>query len=205
MFEDLSSRELDILFYIKKNIETEGYPPTVREICKGVNIKSTSTVHASLEKLELKNYIKRNPTKPRAIEILDQEDDILLAKKKTVDIPILGNVTAGMPVLAIENIKDTIPMSVDFVGDRDLFFLKVNGESMINIGILDGDYVLIEKRSYAENGQHVLVIIDNEATIKTYYKEKNRYRLQPENDSMEPIYTDHLNILGIIIGLYRNL
>ncbi len=205
MYTDLSERELDILLYIKRMIEINGYPPTVREICKGVNIKSTSTVHASLEKLELKNYIRRRATKTRAIEILDQDDGFLLSKKKTVDIPIVGRVAAGAPILAAENIEDTIPLSVDQVQDRDLFFLIVQGESMVNAGILDGDYVLIERRNFARDGQYVLALIDNEATIKTYYKEKDRVRLQPENDFMEPIYVKNLEILGIVTGLYRNI
>ncbi|MDO5714962.1 MAG: transcriptional repressor LexA [Tissierellia bacterium] len=203
MYEDLSQRQLEILFYIKKEIERKGYPPTVREICSGCNIKSTSTVHYSLEKLENKNYIRKDPSKPRAIEIIDQSDDFLISKKKTVDIPILGKVTAGVPILAVENIEDTLPLSIDFVQDKDLFILKVSGESMINAGIFDGDYVIIEKTNYAINGDKVLALIEDEATIKTFYKENGGYRLQPENDFMEPIYTDTLSILGKIIGLYR--
>lgn len=203
MYDDLNQREIDILFFIKRFYETKGYPPTVREICNGTNTKSTSTVHSNMEKLELKNYIRRDPTKPRAIEFIDQEDDILLNKKKTADIPILGRVTAGLPILAVENIEDTIPLSIDFVRDRDLFFLKVVGESMINAGIFNGDHVLIERRSVAKNGEIILALIDDEATIKTFYKENNRYRLQPENDFMNPIYVDHVEILGKVIGLYR--
>lgn len=203
MYEDLSQRQLEILFYIKKELERKGYPPTVREICNGCNIKSTSTVHYSLEKLETKNYIRKDPSKPRAIEIIDQNDDLLIAKKKTVDVPILGKVTAGAPILAVENIEDTLPLSVDFVQDKDLFILKVSGESMINVGIFNDDYVIIEKTSYAANGDKVLALIEDEATIKTFYKEKDGYRLQPENDYMEPIYVKHLAILGKIIGLYR--
>lgn len=203
MYDDLNQREIDILFFLKRFYETKGYPPTVREICKGTNTKSTSTVHANMEKLELKNYIKRDPTKPRAIEFINQESDILLNKKKTADIPILGQVTAGLPILAVENIQDTIPLSVDFIRDRDLFFLKVVGESMINAGIFDGDHVLIEKQSCAKNGEIVLALIEDEATIKTFYKEKSRYRLQPENDYMDPIYVEQIEILGKVVGLYR--
>ncbi|MDO5713166.1 MAG: transcriptional repressor LexA [Tissierellia bacterium] len=205
MYDDLSQREIDVLFFIKKTIEQKGYPPTVREICEGVGIKSTSTVHGSLNKLTDKNYIRRDPTKPRAIEILDQEENILLTKKKTVDIPILGQVTAGLPILAVENIEDTMPLPADFSEDKELFILRVTGESMINLGILDGDYVIIEKRNYASNGQHVLAMIEDEATIKTFYKEKNGFRLQPENDFMDPIYVKELEILGIIVGLYRRM
>lgn len=203
MYEDLNQRQVNILLFIKKILESKGYPPTVREICQGCSIKSTSTVHSSLEKLELLGYIRRDPTKPRAIEILDSSSDLFLQKKKTVDIPIVGTVTAGAPILAFENIEDTYPLPIDFAKDRDLFILKVRGESMINAGILDGDYVIIEKRSYANNGDMVLALLGDEATIKTFYKEEDRYRLQPENDSMSPIYTRELQILGLIVGLYR--
>ncbi|MCD1147009.1 transcriptional repressor LexA [Peptoniphilus sp. KCTC 25270] len=205
MYDDLSKKELDILFFIKRFYEKKGFPPAIREICEGTNIKSTSTVHSNMEKLELKNYIRRDPSKPRAIEIVAQDDDFLLSKKKTSDIPILGSVTAGSPILAVENITDTIPLSLDFIRDRELFFLKVSGESMINAGIFDGDHVLIERTTTAKNGEIVLALINDESTIKTYYKEENRYRLQPENDFMSPIYTDHLDILGRVIGLYRML
>lgn len=203
MYEDLNQRQVNILLFIKKILESKGYPPTVREICQGCSIKSTSTVHSSLEKLELLGYIRRDPTKPRAIEILDSSSDLFLQKKKTVDIPIVGTVTAGAPILAFENIEDTYPLPIDFAKDRDLFILKVRGESMINAGILDGDYVIIEKRSYANNGDMVLALLGDEATIKTFYKEEDRYRLQPENDTMSPIYTRELQILGLIVGLYR--
>lgn len=203
MYDDLNQRQLEILFYIKKEIESKGYPPTVREICAGVGIKSTSTVHYALEKLENKNYIRKDPSKTRAIEIIDQNDGILNTKKKTIDIPILGRVTAGIPILAVENLEDTMPLSSDFVKDRDLFILKVQGESMINIGILNGDFVIIQKTNYAENGDHVLALIDEEATIKTFYNEKDGFRLQPENDFMDPIYVKDIKILGKIVGLYR--
>lgn len=203
MYEDLNQRQLEILFFIKKEIERKGYPPTVREICAGVGIKSTSTVHYALERLENKNYIKKDPSKTRAIEIIDQDDGFFSSKKKTIDVPILGRVTAGIPILAVENLEDTVPLSCDFVRDRNVFVLKVEGESMINAGILDGDYVVIEKTSYAENGDKVLALIEDEATIKTFYKERNGFRLQPENDFMKPIYVQDLSILGKIIGLYR--
>ncbi|CDZ74933.1 LexA repressor [Peptoniphilus sp. ING2-D1G] len=205
MYEDLSKRELDILLFLKKYLDAKGYPPTVREICQALNIKSTSTVHGSMEKLEYKGYIKRDPTKPRAVEILESSDDILLPKKKTMDIPIVGRVAAGMPILAYDNIEDTHPLPLDFTKDRDLFILKVSGESMINAGILDGDYVIIEKTNFAKNGDKVLALIDDESTIKTYYKEKSGYRLQPENDYMDPIYVKDLKILGKIVGLYRKM
>ena len=205
MYEDLSQKQIEILLYIKNEIQRQGYPPAVREICKGVNLKSTSTVHGHLEKLEAKGYIRKDPTKPRAIEILDRQDDFLLARKKTVDIPILGKVTAGAPILAVENIEDTFPISSNIAENKDLFMLRVSGESMINVGILDGDYVLIERRNNAKNGDIVLALIDDSATIKTFYKEKDRYRLQPENDTMSPIYSNNVEILGHVVGLYRDL
>ena len=205
MYEDLNQRELEILFFIKRFIESKSYPPTVREICSGCNIKSTSTVYYALEKLESTNYIKKDASKTRAIEIVPQDDDILMLKKKTVDVPIVGKVTAGAPILAVQNIEDTMPLPIEFATDKELFILKVSGESMINAGIFDGDYVIIEKCNSARNGEKVLALIDDEATIKTYYKEKNRFRLQPENDAMEPLYFDKIDILGKIVGLYRKI
>ena len=205
MYEDLEKREMEILFYIKRFIDSNGYPPSIREICNGCTIKSTSTVHSNLEKLELKNYIRRGATINRAIEVIRQDDDFLSAKKKTTDIPILGRVAAGLPILASENISDTVPMATDFVKDRNLFFLTVQGESMIDAGILDGDQVLIEPASSAEEGEIILALIEDEATIKTFYRdeENQRFRLQPENSTMEPIYVDDLKVLGRVIGLYR--
>ena len=205
MYEDLEKREMEILFYIKRFIDSNGYPPSIREICNGCNIKSTSTVHSNLEKLELKNYIRRGATINRAIEVIRQDDDFLSAKKKTTDIPILGRVAAGLPILASENISDTVPMATDFVKDRNLFFLTVQGESMIDAGILDGDQVLIEPVSSAEEGEIILALIEDAATIKTFYRdeENQRFRLQPENSTMEPIYVDELKVLGRVIGLYR--
>ena len=205
MYEDLNQRELEILFFIKRFIESKSYPPTVREICSGCNIKSTSTVYYALEKLETTNYIRKDASKTRALEIVPQDDDILMLKKKTVDVPILGRVTAGAPILAVQNIEDTMPLPVDFVSNKELFILKIKGESMINAGICDGDYVIIEKTNSARNGEKVLALIDEEATIKTFYKEKDRYRLQPENDNMEPFYFDKVDILGKIVGLYRKM
>ncbi|MBP2025519.1 transcriptional repressor LexA [Peptoniphilus stercorisuis] len=205
MYEDLNQRQIAILLYIKKAIDMKGYPPTVREICKELNIKSTSTVHASLEKLETKGYIRKDATKPRAIEILDPSDDFLMIKKKTVDIPVIGRVTAGEPILAYQNIEDTYPIPAEFAASKNLFILRVSGESMINSGILDGDFVIIEKKDYAENGDKVLALINDEATIKTFYKEKGYYRLQPENDFMEPIILNEVKILGKIVGLYRKI
>lgn len=206
MYEDLTQKQIEILLYIKSELERQGYPPAVREICKGVGLKSTSTVHAHLEKLEMKGYIRKDPTKPRAIEILDREDDFLLAKKKTLDVPIVGKVTAGSPILAVENIEDTYPVPLELVEGHDVFMLKVQGESMIDAGILDGDLVLVKEQKVANNGDIVVALLDDEeATVKRFFKEKDKVRLQPENQFMEPIYTTNVSILGKVIGLYRKI
>lgn len=205
MYEDLNQKEMEILFFIKKIIETQGYSPTVREICKGVGLKSPSSVHGYLERLEAKNYIEKSAMKNRTLVIKAQDDDLILSKKQTVDVPIVGQVAAGSPILASENIEDTFPIPTYLAEDKDLFMLKISGDSMINIGILDGDYVLIERRSSAKNGDIVLALIDDSATIKRFYKETDHYRLQPENDNMDPIITRDLEILGHVIGLYRDL
>lgn len=205
MYEDLSQKQIEILLYIKNELQRRGYPPAVREICKGVGLKSTSTVHGHLEKLEAKGYIRRDPTKPRAIEILDKDDDYLFATKKTLDIPILGKVTAGAPILAVENIEDTYPVPLELAEGNDLFMLKVQGESMIDAGILDGDLVLVKEQSQAHNGEIVVALLGEEATVKRFYKEKDIVRLQPENEFMEPIYSKEVSILGKVIGLYRKI
>lgn len=205
MYDDLNNKELDILAFIKSTIENKGYPPTVREICDGVDLKSPSSVHGYLERLEAKDYIIRTASKTRSIVLKEMEDDLLMNLKQTIDVPIIGRVAAGQPILAAENIEDTFPISANIAKDKELFMLKVVGESMINVGIYDGDYVLIEKRSYAKNGDIVLALLEDSATIKTFYKEVNHFRLQPENDSMSPIVTDELEILGHVIGLYRSL
>jgi len=177
MYEDLTQKQIEILFFIKSEIQRQGYPPSVRDICKGVNLKSTSTVHSHLEKLEEKGYIRRDATKPRAIEILDKSDNSLLVSKKTVDVPIVGKVTAGEPILAIQNIEDTFPIPVELVKDNNVFMLKVQGESMIEAGILDGDLVLVKEQKTAENGDIVVALLNEEATVKRFYKEKDRIRL----------------------------
>ncbi|WFA09734.1 transcriptional repressor LexA [Tissierella sp. Yu-01] len=205
MYEDLSQKQIEILLYIKNELQRRGYPPAVREICKGVGLKSTSTVHGHLEKLEAKGYIRRDPTKPRAIEILDKDDDYLFATKKTLDIPILGKVTAGSPILAVENIEDTYPVPLELAEGNDLFILKVQGESMIDAGILDGDLVLVKEQSQAHNGEIVVALLGEEATVKRFFKEKDIVRLQPENQFMEPIYSKEVSILGKVIGLYRKI
>ncbi|WP_353095236.1 transcriptional repressor LexA [Tissierella praeacuta] len=205
MYEDLTQKQIEILLYIKSEVQRQGYPPSVRDICKGVNLKSTSTVHSHLEKLEAKGYIRKDPTKPRAIEILDRNDDFLLVSKKTVDIPILGKVTAGAPILAVENIEDTYPVPVELVEGHDVFMLKIQGESMIDAGILDGDLVLVREQKSALNGDIVVALLEDEATVKRFFKEKDKIRLQPENQFMEPIYTKDVSILGKVIGLFRKM
>lgn len=204
MYEDLTQKQIEILLYIKAEVQRKGYPPSVRELCKGVNLKSTSSVHNHLEKIEAKGYIRKDPTKPRAIEILDRNDDFLLVSKKTMDVPILGKVTAGTPILAVENIEDTYPVPIEMVEGHDVFMLKIQGESMIDAGILDGDLVLVQKQSSAINGDIVVALLEEEeATVKRFFKEKSIVRLQPENQAMEPILTKDVSILGKVIGLYR--
>lgn len=203
MANELSKKQLEILTYIKSRIKEVGYPPSVREICTGVNLKSTSTVHGHLNTIEEKGYIRRDPTKPRAIEVLDHDEELSFGKKETIDVPILGDVAAGIPMLATEHVEDTYPVPAEIIGNKEVFMLKVHGESMIDKGILSGDLVLVEKRSSAINGEIVVALLDNEATVKTFYKEKNYVRLQPENEFMEPIYTRDVKILGVVKGLYR--
>lgn len=205
MYEDLTQKQIEILYFIKNQIQKQGYPPAVREICKGVNLKSTSTVHSYLEKLEMKGYIRKDPTKPRAIEVLDRDEDSLFAPKKTVDVPIIGKVTAGQPILAVEHIEDTFPIPLELAERGPLFMLKVQGESMIEAGILSGDYVLVKQQNQALNGDIVVALLEDEATIKRFFKEKSYVRLQPENQSMSPILTKEVTVLGKVIGLYRNI
>lgn len=203
MYEDLSQNQIKILDFIKNQIQKKGYPPSVREICEGVNLKSTSTVHRHLEKLETKGYIRKDPTKPRAIEVLDKTEENTFPIKKTVDIPIIGRVTAGEPILAVEHVEDTFPVPAEMVERGPLFMLKVQGDSMINAGILSGDYVIVKQQNDAINGDIVVALLDDEATVKRFYKEKDYIRLQPENDVMSPIITKDAVILGKVIGLYR--
>ena len=179
-----------------------GFPPAVREICDAVNLKSTSSVHSHLETLEKNGYIRRDPTKPRAIEILD--DSFNLTRREMVQIPIVGHVAAGEPVLAQENIEDYYPVPTEYISsNKELFMLKVQGESMINAGILDGDYVIVEKQATAENGDMVVALIDDGATVKTFYREEGVIRLQPENDAMEPFILEDVTILGKVAAVMR--
>lgn len=197
----ISKKQLEILEYMKNEILMKGYPPSVREICEAVSLKSTSSVHSHLETLEKNGYIRKDPTKPRAIEIID--DKFNLTRRELVNVPIVGTVTAGQPILAVENIEGYFPVTPDFLHNKETFMLKVKGESMINAGILNGDRVLVRRQSTAENGDMVVALIDDSATVKTFYKEDGYYRLQPENDAMEPILVKDLQILGKVFGVFR--
>lgn len=203
MYPDLSHRQTDILEFIKRVIRQKGYPPSVREIGDAVGLMSSSTVHGHLQTLEEKGYIRRDATKPRAIEILDSSSDV--NDKKTVHVPIIGRVTAGQPILAQENIEDTFPLSADMVNSDSVFMLRVKGESMIEAGILDGDLILVRQQNVARNGEIVVALIGDEATVKRFYREKTLVRLQPENSMMEPIYSQDVTVLGKVIGVFRLL
>lgn len=186
--------------FIKEQLREKGYPPSVREICNAVGLRSTSTVHGHLKKLEEKGFIRRDPTKPRAIEVLEHS----IIKKEMLDIPVVGTVTAGKPILAVENIEDTFALPIDYVkSDKQLFMLKIKGSSMIDAGILNGDMAIIEKTNFALNGEIIVALLDNEATIKRFFKEKDYIRLQPENKTMEPILVKQCEVIGKIVGLYR--
>ena len=199
----ISKKQLEILEYIKSEILRIGYPPAVREICEAVNLRSTSSVHAHLESLEKNGYIRRDPTKPRAIEIID--DSFNLTRREMVNVPMVGQVAAGEPILAEQNISNYFPIPMEFMPNNDTFMLTVKGESMINVGIYDGDYVLVEQCSTARNGDMVVALVEDSATVKTFYKEDGYYRLQPENDSMDPIIVFDCQILGKVIGVFRFL
>lgn len=197
----ISEKQREILEYIKQEILQKGYPPAVREICEAVNLKSTSSVHSHLETLEKNGYIRRDPTKPRAIEILD--DDFNLTRREVVNVPLIGHVAAGEPILAEQNVQDYFPIPVEYMPNAETFMLKVKGESMIGAGIFSGDTVLVQRQSDARNGDMVVALVDDSATVKTFYKEDGYYRLQPENDSMEPIIVEHCEILGKVFGVFR--
>lgn len=201
MNNDISDKQLNILNFIKQELLNKGYPPSVREICDAVGLKSTSTVHGHLERLEKKGLIRRDPTKPRAIEVID--DSFLSTRREMVNVPILGKVAAGQPLLAVENIEDYFPLPTDYVPNKQTFMLRVQGDSMINAGIYDNDLILVQKQNTAYNRDIVVALLDDSVTVKTYYKEKDHIRLQPENDTMEPIIAKDLIILGKVIGLYR--
>ncbi|MFT8362487.1 MAG: transcriptional repressor LexA [Sporolactobacillus sp.] len=200
----LSSRQQSILDFIKHEVATKGYPPSVREICEAVGLASSSTVHGHLERLEKKGLIRRDPTKPRAIEILDEDNNHF--QEKVVSVPVIGKVTAGMPISAIENIEEYFPVPESMVEDNEAFILNVQGESMILAGILDGDKVIVRQQRTAENGEIVVAMTeDDEATVKRFFKEKDHIRLQPENPSMDPIILDNCTILGKVIGVFRTI
>jgi len=202
----VSKRQEDILSFIKEEVRTKGYPPSVREIGEAVGLASSSTVHGHLARLESKGLIRRDPTKPRAIEILDQQDSTI-AKQGVVHVPLVGKVTAGLPITAIENIEEYFPIPDSYGTTEDqIFMLEIMGESMIEAGILDGDYVIVKQQATASNGEIVVAMTeDNEATVKRFFKEESYFRLQPENSSMEPIIVDRVSILGKVVGLYRNV
>lgn len=199
----ISSKQKEILEYIKHEILHKGYPPAVREICEAVNLKSTSSVHSHLETLEKNGYIRRDPTKPRAIEIID--DNFNLTRREVVNVPIIGRVAAGEPLLAVENVENYFPIPSEFLPNEETFMLNVKGESMINAGIFDGDQILVQKQSNARNGEMVVALVDDSATVKTFYKEDGHYRLQPENDTMDPIIVPDCTVLGKVIGVFRFL
>lgn len=197
----ISKKQEEILNYIKNEILKRGFPPAVREICQAVGLKSTSSVHSHLESLERNGYIRRDPTKPRAIEILDESFNMI--RREMVNVPIIGTVAAGQPILAEQNIEGYFPIPTEYMPNKQSFMLKVKGESMINAGIFDGDKVLVKQQATAENGDIVVALVDDSATVKTYYKENGHYRLQPENDSMDPIIVDKCEILGKVFGVFR--
>ena len=212
----LNKREKAILKFIEKHINANGYPPSVREIGKAVDLRSTATVHAYLSALELKGYIKKENQKGRTLKLLkggldnsDENQEIIgknaYSQKELVDVPVIGKITAGEPILAVENVTDTFPIPIDFVGNSESFMLTVRGESMIEAGILNGDYILVRKQNTAINGDIVVALIEDEATVKTFYKEKDHIRLQPENSSMDPIIVPDCSILGKVIGVFRKM
>jgi repressor LexA len=197
----ISAKQREILEFIKQETLNKGYPPAVREICEAVHLKSTSSVHAHLETLEKNGYIRRDPTKPRAIEIID--DNFNLTRREVVNVPVVGRVAAGQPILAVENIENYFPIPAEFMPNSQTFMLNVKGESMINAGIFDGDQILVEQCSTARNGDMVVALVDDSATVKTFYKEDGHIRLQPENDSMDPIIVPDCQILGKVFGVFR--
>lgn len=213
--EELNGREKAILKFVETQIMTEGYPPSVREIGKSVGLSSTATVHSYLNKLEEKGYIKKENKKGRTLKVIkgligeqtkpDVEIKDFYGGKEMVEVPVVGKITAGEPILAVENITDTFPIPIDFVGNSESFMLTVRGESMIEAGILDGDYILVKRQNTADSGQIVVALIGDEATVKTFYKERDHIRLQPENSTMEPILVPTCEILGKVAGVFRKI
>lgn len=201
----ITPKQQEILNFLKKEILMKGYPPAVREICEAVHLKSTSSVHSHLETLEKNGYIRRDPTKPRAIEIMDDSFNYLRTETEIASIPVIGTVAAGQPLLAVENITDYFPFPANLLPNKETFILRVKGDSMINMGILDGDYIIVEQTNTAQNGEVIVALVDDSATVKRFYAEDGHFRLQPENDFMEPIIVDHVEILGKVIRLIRTL
>ena len=197
----ISDKQKQILEYIKQEILNKGYPPTVRDICDAVGLKSTSSVHSHLESLEKNGYIRRDPTKPRAIEIID--DNFNMVRREVVNVPLVGQVAAGQPILADENISSYFPVPADYMPKGQSFMLKVKGESMINAGIFDGDHIIVEQQNTARNGDIIVALMEDSATVKTFYKEDGHIRLQPENDTMDPIIVPDCQILGKVFGVFR--
>ena len=197
----ITAKQEEILNYIKNEILERGFPPAVREICQAVGLKSTSSVHSHLESLEKNGYIRRDPTKPRAIEILD--DSFQMVRREMVNVPVVGTVAAGQPILAEQNIDSYYPIPAEFMPNEQTFILKVKGDSMVNAGILNGDSVVVKQQSTAHNGEIVVALVDDSATVKTFYKEDGHIRLQPENDTMDPIIVDDCQILGKVFGVFR--
>ena len=196
----ITDKQREILEYMKEQILSKGYPPTVRDICEAVNLKSTSSVHSHLETLEKNGYIRRDPTKPRAIEIIDENFN--LTRREMVNVPLVGRVAAGEPILAVENIESYFPIPAEYMPNAESFMLRVKGESMIHAGIFDGDQILVQKCDTARNDEMVVALVDDSATVKTFYKEDNHIRLQPENDTMDPIIVDDCQILGTVFGVF---
>lgn len=206
MVNSLSTRQLEILNYIRSEIKAKGYPPSVREIGEAVGLSSSSTVHGHLSQLEKKGFIRRDPTKPRAIEIVNyNSEESIFPSKELINVPILGQVAAGTPILAEENIEDIFPLPWDMVRSEQVFMLHVKGDSMINAGIFDGDLVLVRQQKTARNGEIIVALIENEATVKRFFLEKDCIRLQPENDALDPIYSKEAQVIGKVIGVYRQI
>lgn len=200
----ITAKQKEILDFIKNEILNKGYPPSVRDICEAVRLKSTSSVHAHLETLEKNGYIRRDPTKPRAIEIID--DNFNLTRREVVNVPLVGTVAAGQPLMAVENVDSYFPIPAEYLPNKQTFMLKVKGDSMIKAGILNGDDVIVVEQNTARDGDIVVALIEDSATVKTYYREDGYIRLQPENDTMDPIIVeDNLTILGKVIGVMRFL
>ncbi len=197
----ITDKQREILEYIKQEILNKGYPPTVREMCDAVHLKSTSSIHSHLESLEKNGYIRRDPSKPRTIEIVD--DNFNLTRREVVNVPVVGSIAAGQPLLAVQNIDNYFPIPSEYMPNQDTFMLHVKGDSMVNVGIFDGDVILVKQQNTARNGEIVAALVDDSATVKTFYKEADHIRLQPENDAMEPIIVADCQILGVVFGVFR--